>query len=238
MPEVTANEFTAKVGPLALANRNYSKIFGIGANKTGSTSLEFVFRLYGFDVPNEAMQASVLNKQTRLGNYEPIRRFVEKYDAFQDTPFSTGLTYIIADVLFPNSKFILTERDPELWFDSLYRFHQGQTGVDNLRAMTRDDVKASFQYVYPGFMLEAFEHYLLTYVDGCSNVRWDLLYDRRFYVESYIRRNSDIRKYFHGRPGSLLSIDITKAGDTTQICRFLNIPEHYAIAMPHLNKTN
>jgi hypothetical protein len=235
--ELSPQEFTKMVQPIALANRGYSKIFAIGSYKTGTTSLERVLRLYGFNVPNQQAQGVLLVKQTWLGNYEPLRRLVAQYDAFQDLPFSIGPTYIVADSLFPNSKFILTEREPESWFDSLYRFDQRQTGVEDLRSMSPEDVRTKFEYLYPGFMLDAFERDLLTFEKGVARVRWDLLYDRESYIDRYVRRNEEIRKYFHGRPDSLLSIDLTKEKDTARICAFLGIPTRYAIPMPHLNRT-
>jgi hypothetical protein len=72
MAEFSAQDFTRRVRPIALANRGYSKIFGIGANKTGTTSLEAILRLYGFHLPHEMEQKMRLSKQTCLGNYEPL----------------------------------------------------------------------------------------------------------------------------------------------------------------------
>jgi hypothetical protein len=237
MADLTSEQFTRRVQPIVLANRGYSKIFAIGANKTGTTSLERVLRLYGFNVPNQQAQGVLIAKQTWLGNYEPLKRLVSQYDAFQDIPFSIQSTYIVADSLFPNSKFILTERDPEIWFDSLYRYHQRQTGVQDLRSMTPEDVKTRFKYLYPGFMFESFERTLLTFEEGLPKVQWDRLYERESYIDAYVRRNKEIKKYFHGRPKSLLCIDLTTEESTAKICAFLDIPAEFEIRVPHLNRT-
>ena len=45
-------DFTKKVRAKVIANKNYNKIFCIGYNKTGTTTLETVLKLYGFHVPN------------------------------------------------------------------------------------------------------------------------------------------------------------------------------------------
>jgi hypothetical protein len=237
MAEFSAKEFTRRVQPIALANRGYSKIFAIGANKTGTTSLEAVFRLYGFNVPNEQAQGVLLGKQTMLGNYEPLKHLVGQYDAFQDVPFSLGSVYIAADCLFPNSKFILTERDPEMWFDSFCRFTTKRTGIEDLRSVTPEDVRTKFRYLYPDFMYDGIERQLLSFEGGEPVVRWDLIFDRETYIDRYVRRNQEIRKYFHGRPNSLLCIDLSKERDTARICAFLDIPARFSIQVPHLNRT-
>ena len=61
-------------------------------------------------------------------------------------PFS-GTNLCSLDALFPNSKFILTERDSEDWFDS-YTFLQKKCldCIDNLSDLTEQDVKDAEKY--------------------------------------------------------------------------------------------
>jgi hypothetical protein len=237
MAEFSAQEFTKRVRPIALANRGYSKIFGIGANKTGTTSLEAILRLYGFNLPNEMEQKMRLSKQTCLGNYEPFTNFVSQYDAFQDQPFSRDSVYIVADCLFPNSKFILTERDPEAWWESMCRYTGKNAGVGDIRLLTSEQRKAHFQSSYPAWAQESLERRVLSFEEGRPVLRWDLIADRDFGIERYMRRNEEIRGYFHSRPDSLLRIDLTQEKSTARICTFLGIPDEFAIRTPHLNRT-
>lgn len=219
------------------ANRNYNKVFGIGYNKTGTTSLAAALALYGFNMPEQAEQEARLTKQTFLGNYEPLRNLVNSYDAFQDLPFSQGITYIVVDVLFPNSKFILTERDPHYWFESMVNFHKKIFGIKDLTKLTKEDIAKQFKYLYPGYNAENTERLLTEVDDKGSIVRWDKLYDREYYVKKYLARNKSIKKYFLHRPQQLLVIDITKATSTADLCKFLNIPEEYIVEMPRENVT-
>ncbi len=235
MADLDVKAFTRMVQPIALANRDYSKIFGIGANKTGTTTLEGILRLYGFDVANQQRQEILLTKQTLRGNYEPFKRFVEAHDAFQDQPFSRVNVYIAADCLFPNSKFILTERDPELWFDSVCRHVKRGTGLADLTSLTPDDLM-KFTYLYPGYRKEGFEQLYVTFEEGEPKLRLDLIFDRDYQIEAYKRRNEEIKRYFYGRPESLLCIDFAQEQATDRICAFLNIPSRFAIATPHLNR--
>ena len=233
---MNARDFTRLVRYEVLANRTYSKLFGIGFNKTGSTTMEAVFRLYGFAVPNQKEQEAAIVKQLRQGNYEPLKEFVSRHDAFQDLPFSQGDCYVLCDALFPNSKFILTERDPEEWFSSLYRYRQKTHQVERPEFMTEADILAK-EYLYIGYRHMSEETFLTTSQGGEVRVRWDKLFDRDFYIEKYMNRNAEIKHYFQNRPDALLVIDVTKERDTSEICRFLGIPERYVIEIPHINKT-
>ena len=96
-------EFTRNIRPVVLSNKNFNKIFVIGYNKTGTTTMERVLRLYGYSMPNQQEQEARLTRQVFSTNYEEFKCFVAKYDAFQDLPFSQEQTYVVADALFPNS---------------------------------------------------------------------------------------------------------------------------------------
>jgi hypothetical protein len=235
--QIDAEAFTDMVRPLVLSNRNYSKVFGIGANKTGTTTLEAVLSLYGLHMPNQALQEALTTKQTFLGNYEPLRRLVAAHDAFQDLPFSQRAVYVAADCLFPNSKFILTERDPEQWFASLCRATKAQWGLDSLEGLTEADLLNKFSYLYPGYLKEAYEGLMVSFAGGEPVVRWDLVFDADYRIGEYIRRNEAVKQYFFGRESDLLVINISEEKTTARICTFLNIPLNYSIDMPHLNKS-
>lgn len=232
-----AHQFRRMVAPIVQAQKSFNKIFCIGQNKTGTTSLEALLMLYGYRLPTQAVQEKKVTRQAFLGNYRPLNDFVPHYDAFQDQPFSQGDIYIAADCLFPGSKFILTYRDSDAWFDSLCRFHSQLFGVKDINAVTEEDV-LKFDYLYPGYCHETVKQLLTVYERGQVKVRWDLLYDRAFYIEMYERRNAAIRCYFAERPEDFLAIDFTEQRTSEEICQFLNIPEEFTIEVPHLNRTS
>ena len=235
--------------PLMKASQDYSKVFGVGYNKTGTTTLEAIFKFYGLECPNQQEQEIQLTKQVLACNYGPLKSFVSKYDAFQDLPFSQGDTFIVADALFPNSKFILTERDPDLWFESMCSFHKKMFEIDDLSTLTEQDVIEKFNYLYRGYT-HLIKRRFLTFYDGYQrnvswhllysrrSVRWDLLYNREYYIEQYLDRNQRIKKYFSEASERLLIIDVTAEADTARICDFLNIPTEFKIPMPHLKKSS
>lgn len=230
-------EFTQLVRGHTLAHKTFSKIFSIGFNKTGTTTLEGVLQLYGYSMPIQAEQELQLTGQTFAGNYEPLRNFVARYDAFQDLPFAQANVYVVCDALFPNSKFILTERDPEIWFNSMCNFHKKVFGLDSLENLTEQDVYHRFKYLFDGYVHISKRHFLTMVQNGQPTTRWDLLYNKDYYISRYLQRNEEIKIYFRDRPKDLLVLDITQTPDTTTICNFLDIPPQFSITMPHLNKT-
>ena len=169
------------------------------------------------------------------GNYDPFKRFVEKYDAFQDFTFSIRHSYIVCDALFPNSKFILTIRDPETWFESGCNYNaKSFYGVDDIGKLTEEDIKTKFK-LYDGYVYENIKIRLPTVENGNIVVRWDLLFN--YYIRQYKQRIDDIIMYFVNRDNYFLIIDVTEENTTIKITKFLEIPDQYSIDMPHRNKS-
>jgi len=231
------DEFRRKAAPRVLANKRFNKLFCIGYNKTGTTTLEAVLKGYGYAMPNQQEQEARLTQACFRCDYTELRRLVERFDAFQDLPFSQGEIYAVADALFPNSRFVLSERDPEAWFDSMTRFHKKMFGLGDLHRLTEQDVLTKFTYLFPGYA-HANKQRLLTEFDGDKPVvRWDRLYDKGFYIAEYEARNRRIKRYFQNSLDRLLVIDVTREPDTRRLCEFLDIPLDLVIEMPQLNKT-
>lgn len=230
-------EITKRVKPIVKSNKNFSKIFCIGSNKTGTTSLAATLEIYGYSLPNQLNQEMEISKQTYLGNFSPLKEFVNKYDAFQDLPFSIDNYYIAADALYPNSKFILTERDPEDWYNSIVRYDQKKYGIDNLKNLKEEDINDKFNYLFEGYRKMTMQKYIAEINNNKVYFNWNLLYDKKTYVNYYIERNNQIKKYFHNRNNAFLILDLKKEKDTEKLCNFLNIPIKYKFNFPHLNKS-
>ncbi|MCG7624820.1 hypothetical protein MHM97_15745 [Epibacterium sp. Ofav1-8] len=234
---MTPKEFTQMVSQHVIGNKNFNKIFGIGFNKTGTTTLRTILQLYGYNVAQQQTQEARLTKAVFHTDYTEFKSFCDKHDAFQDMPFSQGLTYVAADALFPNSKFILTERDVDAWFTSMTRFHQKSFKLGDMDKVTEQDIREKIAYLYPDYIHFHKERLLTTYEGATKQVLWDKLYDYDYYTKAYQYRNEAIKTYFADAPDKLLVIDVTKEVDTSRICQFLNIPAQYTIKMPHENKT-
>ncbi len=108
------------------------KIFGIGFHKTGTTSLGRALRKLGYRVHkgftfNSPKKRIVIPEPVTLEKIRDVAfAQVPYYSAFQDNPWP--LLFKDIDQAFPGSRFVLTYRDPERWFRSAARFHQGAPG--------------------------------------------------------------------------------------------------------------
>lgn len=93
-----------------------AKIFGIGLNKTGTTTLGECGKILGFkctSVDRDLLKDVVLDN-----NFQRIKNTVKQFDLFEDWPWP--LIYKELDEMFPGSKFILTTRkSEEAWLKSL-----------------------------------------------------------------------------------------------------------------------
>lgn len=91
-------------------------IVGVGFQKTGTSSLRDALRTLGYRVGDNNHQ--VLWPYLH-GNMGRVLRKLKQFDAVEDNPWP--LMYKDLDALVPGSKFILTVRDPERWFESVAR---------------------------------------------------------------------------------------------------------------------
>jgi hypothetical protein len=229
-------EVTKLIRPIAKSNKYFSKIFCIGANKTGTTTLAATLEIIGYKVPNQMDQEMHISKQTYLGNYDPFKEYISKYDVFQDIPFSIENFYIVADALFPNSLFILTERDSDKWYNSLINYDKKKYKLDNLDFKNEEDIDKKFFYLFEGYRRMTMQKSIADIDNDKLVYNWKLLYDKDHLVKNYITRNNEIKKYFHHRKNFLI-LDLDKERNNKRLCEFLNIPSKYSFDYPHLNKT-
>jgi len=104
------------------------KVFGIGMNKTGTTTLEKCLSRLGFHHHSFDLE---LTQAVDEGNLDPVFEVADAYDSFEDWPWP--LIYEELDERYPDAKFILTTRkDSATWIDSLKR-HADRTGPTEFR---------------------------------------------------------------------------------------------------------
>ncbi len=231
-------EFRKHSIPLCLANKSFNKVFGIGANKTGTTSLQLIFSILGLDVAPQHL-GEITGFQACKGNIHPLQAYINKHDAFQDAPFSIGLFFAQVDALYPNSKFILTVRESEKWFRSLVDFHKKIMGISKeVSIPARADVE-NYTYLFKGYFSFLMDYEWVRNVDANLQVvdDWSLLYNKDYFIRKYEARNQLIIKYFSERKDDLLVVDLTKEQDTKKIVSFLGLPSELVTRIPHANKT-
>jgi len=91
------------------------KVFGIGLQKTGTTTLGLYLKSLGYkhkSYDNEAIWMLRKNKENKL------KKIIQQYESFEDEPWAH--LYKLEDNIYPNAKFILTVRkDAERWYESI-----------------------------------------------------------------------------------------------------------------------
>ena len=181
-----------------------TKIVGIGLPKTGTTTLGFCFRRFGFKHRTYDMDLALQVKRNQL---EPVLEEAKSFEAFEDWPWFA--IYRELDQRFPNSKFILTQRkDTETYVASLKRHHE------------REGIRSE-DFVKPHWWNE---------VHGVEPAAWD--YEKS--AQRYERHNREVLEYFGNRISKDLLVVCWEHGDGwAELSRFLNkrLPEE---PFPHL----
>lgn len=218
-----------------------TKVFCIGYGKTGTTTLEKVLSDLGYKMPDQAKQEKLVVEELFRGNYEPLFALCKEYDAFQDMPFSQGVTYAILDAMFPGSKFILSIRESDAWFESLVRFHlKGilkRAGINNINDFSESAFKDKAIYLHENYLQTVVKRHAVSVVDYQVTYDWSLVYNKEHRIEVYERRNQEIISYFQERQDQLLILDITKEKDNSKIVEFLGLPKNLICSLPHLNSS-
>jgi len=210
----------------SLKYRNKQKIFCIGRNKTGTTSMALLFKELGFALAPQR-PAEWLTSDWASKDFNNIIRFVRNQGvAFQDVPFSLPGTFKVLDEAFPNSKFILTVRDsPEIWYNSVVKF-AGKLYA-NGKLPTKQDLHNA-TYLYKGYIWE---------LNRCLyNSPEDDIYRKEDVIRSYNMHNEGVIEYFKDRPNDLLVVNLSEKDALNRICKFLD-KEPIKIDIPWVNKT-
>src|SRR5262249_2639299 len=146
-----------------------------------------------------------------------------------------GLTFAICDALFPGSKFILTIRETQSWYNSLVNFHKKVFGFDDISLLNEDFFKNKNLYLYENYVYEGMKRKISKRVGNRIEIDWGLLYEPSHFMMLYEQHNENVLRYFSNRPDDLLVIDITKEPDTGRIGDFIGADPSKTIPMPHQN---
>ena len=88
-------------------------IFGIGMNKTGTSSLCAALCRMGFRCKHAARTIKRVAAENKAAGRLPLYGLTDEYVAFADSPINSMFAEL--DVAYPGSKFILTVRDMRPW---------------------------------------------------------------------------------------------------------------------------
>ena len=195
------------------------KVFCIGAHKTGTSSTGQALATLGFGVLPESCwyDDRVMREEFYAGRYPRLADLIDKYDAFEDSPFNHGDFYEWLYGAYPDARFILTVRDA----DGLIASHK--------RWLTHLQTR-----VFPGKKdVEEFVRYFWQH----EYRQGDFIDDEASIREIYEARNRSVTKFFSDKAGAFLSLDIrNEPAPWDRLCAFLNV-EVPAVPFPHLKRT-
>ena len=170
----------------------HRKVVGLGLPKTGTTTLGYCFRRFGFKHRSYDMD---LAAQVKRNEFENVLAEAGRYESFEDWPWF--LLYKEFDQNFPNSKFILTLRkDTETYIKSLKGHHD------------REGIRAK-DFVKPSHWDDVF---------GFPPNQWD--YHKS--AQRYEKHNREVLDYFGDRTNDLLIVCWENGDGWSELSEFLN----------------
>lgn len=175
-----------------------NKIWGVGLSRTGTRSLHEALGLLGFRSVHNPPPEEMYD-----GDFSSLKRV----DAALDIPIA--LWFRELDQAFPNSRFILTVREPEEWVESLCRHLNANP------AATRPERARRMRVAVYGSVHPARDELLRVYHD----------------------HHREVTTYFADRPDDFLILNICKGQGWEVLCSFLqkNAP---AQPFPHQHRMN
>ncbi len=155
------------------------KYIGIGINKTGTTSLGRCFDALELTPVAEPRSQYInyieLSREIfEHGNFEPALQVAKYFRAFQDRPWNVWNMYQHLDRKFEGSYFILTERDPDSWWNSVEHW---------LTVVHKGDRPKQLRYLH--------------------HLRVERM-DKPTFVDAYTRYNDEVKEYFRGNNNLLV----------------------------------
>lgn len=184
-----------------------SKIFCIGLNKTGTSSLDEAFKILGFKSVhfncNKGNIKNIIEKNYKNG--DTLLLGIEDYDAYSDwnNP-NTCYLYKEFDKVYPNSKFILNTRNFEDWLLSREKHLKKKPNLKELQKKHPDSA-------------------------------WYNI-DKEAWTKEWQEVHEDIITYFKDRPEDLLIINVPSGEGWEKLCPFLGVPIPNQ-TFPQKNKT-
>lgn len=206
-------------------SRQRRKIFCIGANKTGTTSLEKALSDLGYKMGNQDAAQGLIDAYAQR-RFDQIIKFCHTAEAFQDSPFSWHYTFMHLDQAFPDAKFILSVRDSaDQWYESLVRFHSKIYTADG-SIPTEADLKRAQR----GQGRTAWDNF---------SVRHKMIpgdpYNKELMQSYYNEHNRMVKDYFRFKD-NLLVINLAEQRAYQRFCDFIELDPIYNV-FPRENRT-
>lgn len=218
---------------------NYQKIFLVGNNKTGTTSLETWFSNLGFlTAPQRQIENIYFSSPADINAvFNLLSPYLNAFEVFQDLPFSRPDYLQSLLKYFPNQAFIYTSRDSCDWYNSLLNHHSQAAGFSINKSSpiyTIADKKIAIdrlsQWKYRDQSMLA--HVMSRY--SCKSE--DDIYDFNLFTGYHNYHEANARKLL--KSYNSIFIDLTKDDSVhLKLAKFLDFsPKFFLPSLPHENR--
>lgn len=205
----------------SLLKNNRKKIFVIGLNGTGTTSLQSYFKQLGYTVGDQG-QAEKLIPDYNNQNWPALFAYIQTAQAFADAPFSFPKIYEELYHKYHDAIFILSVRDDaETYGMSRIRFLNKALNGN----LTYNGIM-SFKYSYPNFA-----------TDVAKALGWNEdtnFKDLSYWTHRYENHNSEVIEFFRHKPNFIV-VNVNKGDEIERMNKLLG--ESTKVAFPHMNQT-
>ena len=179
------------------------KIFCIGLPRTGSTSLHMALVMHGISSIHRPIGMAYEMFQGCIPS-----SFIDRYDAFSDLPIPIYHRELKKE--FPESLFILTERDESEWINSISTFLSSRSPPSN-QTIIRDMLRLAM------FGKISFE-------------------EKRF-KHVFRKHHEEVLESFSDTPNRLLRINLSDKNALAKLTNFLNLKPRFG-NLPRLREPN
>jgi hypothetical protein len=177
------------------------KVFGVGLSRTGTRSLTEALHVLGFDTVHYPTDRATLDTLIRGDARFPL---LEHYDGITD--ITVAPYYEDLDHAWPGSKFVLTVRDEDSWLRSCHNHWTNPWAY-------KKEGKGKEHQVYMDTQ---------RFLEAAVYASYKFNEDR--FRRAYHRHVDNVTRYFTGRQGDLLVLDIVAGNGYEQLAPFLDVP--------------
>lgn len=185
-----------------------TKVFGIGFQKTGTTSLHHYLRRLGYKsihwphvvhgVNYQKLCIPVLHNREEV--VDVLKPVIDEFEAFTDIPFAALYEELYGRM--PDSRFILLYRDSDHWWESVARHWR--------LSATRPRCLDPYEYLV----------YNLYSSEELTTVT---IQDKNRLKEIYLQHNEAVAAFFRSMSESLTVVPLNDSDVGAKICRFLGV---------------
>lgn len=189
-----------------------TRVFGVGFQRTGTSSLYDAFCTLGFDSAHWESGEWARTVWQEMNRWDRSATLERSY-AVCDNPIP--LIYEKLDAAYPGSKFVLTVRDEDDWLQSVERLWSYE---HNPCRWTWDS--------------DGFSHKVHSMIYGQP------AFDADAFLARYRRHNAEVVEHFSNRSDDLLVMDMSNGAGWPKLCGFLGIDQIPNTPYPHENGTD